>query len=209
MKSLVLPVLALAAFIAALSAQTPVTAPVPTVPGLTLTTTAFPDGGIIPRPYTQDSSTPISPKLDWTHVPAGTVSFALIMTDPDAAPMKTVEEYLHWIIFNIPGTAQGLPENVPAAPQRPDGSIQAKNRAGANGYRGPGAPMVGPDHHYTFVLYALEIKLDLTADATRADVLKAMEGHVLGKGVLVGRFHRLITPPVLPAPAAPATPAAK
>lgn len=171
-------------------APTPAAPATPAVPGLTLTTTAFEDGGLIPVRFTQAVPNPVSPKLDWTHVPAGTVSFALIMNDPDVGMNRTTEGYLHWLIFNLPATATGLPENVPPAAQRSDGSIQGKNRAGLNGYRGPGAPAVGPYHHYTFELFALDVKLDLTADATRADVLKAMDGHILGKGVTVGRFHR-------------------
>jgi hypothetical protein len=92
--------------------------------------------------------------------------------------------------FNIPGTARSLAENVPALAALPDGTIQTKNIHGTVGYLGPGAGAAGPYHHYTWELYALDIKLDLTADATRADVLKAMDGHVLGKGILTGRFHR-------------------
>jgi Raf kinase inhibitor-like YbhB/YbcL family protein len=93
-------------------------------------------------------------------------------------------------VFNIPGSARELPEGVPANAQMSDGAIQAKNRRGTVGYMGPGAPAAGPDHHYTFELFALDTKLDLGADATRADVLKAIDGHIVGKGVLVGRFHR-------------------
>ncbi len=160
-------------------------------PGLTLTTTAFPDGGIIPNKYTQAADgTPVSPALEWTHVPEGTVSFALIVDDPDTSLHKTTEEVLHWMIFNIPGTARSLPQGVPGTPNLPDGSIQAMNTHGAPGYLGMGASAAGPYHHYTFQLFALDTKLSLGPDATRADALKAMDGHVLGKGVVVGRFHR-------------------
>jgi Raf kinase inhibitor-like YbhB/YbcL family protein len=114
----------------------------------------------------------------------------LIAHDPDAAPDKKIVDVLHWMAFNIPGTATGLPEAVPANATLADGTIQAKNRRGAIGYLGPGAPAVGPYHHYTFELFALDTKLSLTADATRPDVLAAMDGHILGKGVLVGRFHK-------------------
>jgi Raf kinase inhibitor-like YbhB/YbcL family protein len=92
--------------------------------------------------------------------------------------------------FNIPGTSMGLPEGVPTNATLADGTIQAKNRRGLVGYLGPGAPAVGPYHHYTFELFALDTKLSLGPDATRADVLAAMDGHILGKGVLVGRFHK-------------------
>jgi Raf kinase inhibitor-like YbhB/YbcL family protein len=162
----------------------------PPRPGLTLTTTAFADGGEIPNKYTQADPSPVSPKLEWTNVPANTVSFALILHDPDVALMKKTDDVLHWMIFNIPGTAHELSEGVPADAKLADGTIQAKNLRGGVGFMGPGAPAAGPHHHYTFELFALDTMLDLGPDATRADVLKAIDGHILGKGVLVGRFHR-------------------
>lgn len=162
----------------------------PAVPGLTLTTTAFEDGSIIPAKYTQSVTDFVSPALHWTNVPANTVSFVLIAHDPDVALEKKTTDVLHWMAFNIPGTATGLPEAVPANAMLSDGTVQAKNRRGLVGYLGPGAPAVGPYHHYTFELFALDTKLSLGADATRPDVLAAMDGHILGKGVLVGRFHK-------------------
>jgi hypothetical protein len=114
----------------------------------------------------------------------------LILHDPDVALQRKTDDVLHWLIFNIPGTASGLPEAVPSNAQLSDGTVQAKNLRGGVGYMGPGAPPAGPHHHYTFELFALDTKLDLGPDATRADVLKAIDGHILGKGVLVGRFHR-------------------
>ena len=164
--------------------------PPPARPGLTLTTPAFADGGEIPKKFTQSDPSPVSPKLEWTNVPPGTVSFVLIFHDPDVAIQKKVDDVLHWMAFNIPGEVHELPEGVPANAQLADGTVQAKNRRGAAGYMGPGAPAAGPHHHYTFELFALDTKLDLGADATRAGVLSAMDGHILGKGVLVGRFHR-------------------
>ncbi len=162
----------------------------PPGPGLTLTSPDFEDGAIIPAKYTQNDPNPVSPKLEWTHVPAGTVSFALIVHDPDAAPQKKTDDVLHWLIFNIPGTATGLPQGVPANAKLEDGSVNAKNLRGNVGFMGPGAAAAGPYHHYTFELFALDTKLDLGPDATRADVLSAMNGHILGKGVIEGRFHR-------------------
>ena len=161
-------------------------------PGLTLSSPGFADGAEVPAKFTMNASdgNGVSPKLEWTNVPAGTVSFALILHDPDVAIRKNTDDVLHWMIFNIPGTARELAEGEPATATLADGSIQAKNLRGRVGYMGPGAPAAGPDHHYTFELFALDIKLELGPDASRADVLKAMEGHILGKGVVVGRFHR-------------------
>lgn len=162
----------------------------PARPGLTLTTSAFEDGGVIPNKYTQSDPNPVSPKLDWTNVPPNTVSFVLYMHDPDVALRRTTEDMLHWILFNIPGDARSLAEGVPINSQPSDGAVQIKNGGGVVGYRGPGAGAAGPYHHYTFELIALDTKLDLGPDASRADVMKAIDGHILAKGVLVGRFHR-------------------
>jgi Raf kinase inhibitor-like YbhB/YbcL family protein len=159
-------------------------------PGMALTSPDFEDGGVIPNRFTQANATWVSPKLDWKNVPPGTVSFALIAWDPDVAIEKTTEEVLHWLIFNIPGSAKGLPQGVPATSMMPDGTIQGKNQRDLVGYLGPGQGPQGPYHHYTFDLYALDTKLGLGEGATRADVLKAINGHILGKAVLVGRFHQ-------------------
>ena len=168
----------------------PAAARPPAGPGLTLTTTAFEDGGVIPLKYTSADPKGVSPKLEWTNVPAGTVTFALIFHDPDVALQKRTGDVLHGMWFNIPGTSKGFEEGLAAGPALPDGTVQAKNLRGQNAYMGPGAGAAGPMHHYTFELYALDTKLDLTADATRDDVLKAMDGHIVGKAVLMGRFKR-------------------
>jgi len=117
-------------------------------------------------------------------------SFTLILHDPDVALQKNTDDVLPWMIFNIPGSARELAEGVPANATLSDGTINAKNLRGGVGYMGPGAPPPGPHHHYTFELFALDTKLDLGPDASRADVLKAMQGHIVAKAVLVGRFHR-------------------
>jgi Raf kinase inhibitor-like YbhB/YbcL family protein len=161
----------------------------PPRPGMMLTSPDFEDGGVIPNKYTQADPNPVSPKLEWTNVPMGTVSFALILHDPDVALQKKTDDVLHWMAFNIPGTATGLPGGVPATATMPDGMVNAKNLRGGVGYMGPGAP-APPYHHYTFELFALDNKLDLGADATRAQVIDAMQGHILAKAVLEGRFHR-------------------
>jgi hypothetical protein len=160
------------------------------VPTLTLTSSAFEDGGIIPNKYTQNSSSPVSPPLQWTYVPRGTISFALVLDNMDTALKKTTTEDLQWMIFNIPGGSTSLPEAEPDQPQLPGGAVQGKNAHGIPGFLAPGAAVAGPYHHYLFQLYALDTNLSLGPDATRDDLLKAMDGHVLGKGVLEGRFHR-------------------
>jgi Raf kinase inhibitor-like YbhB/YbcL family protein len=162
----------------------------PAVPGLALSSPDFEDGSIIPGKFTQSVTDFVSPKLVWTNVPPNTVSFVLLAHDPDAALDKKTTDVLHWLAFNIPGTATSLPQGVPTTAMMSDGTVQAKNRRGLVGYLGPGAPAVGPYHHYTFELFALDTKLTLGADATRQDVLAAIDGHILGKGVLVGRFHK-------------------
>jgi hypothetical protein len=165
----------------------------PQTPPLLMTTTAWEDGGVIPDKYTQAAgATAPSPALSWSQIPMGTQSFALIMHDPEPAiPAKSSKgDVTHWLIWNIPGTSTGLPEGV-ANGDLPDGSKQQSLRG--QGYMGPGAP-AGPYHHYTFTLYALDTKLDVTpsqnAFDTRTALLNAMDGHVLGKAVLVAKFHR-------------------
>ena len=162
----------------------------PAKPGLTLSTPAFEDGSVIPPKYTMAVPNPVSPKLEWTNVPDNVATFVLILHDADIALQHKTDDILHWMVFNIPGTARELPEAMPATAQLPDGTIQAKSLRGTVGFMGPGAPAVGPYHHYTFELFALDTKLDLGPDATRADVVNVMNGHILAKAVLVGRFHR-------------------
>ena len=163
----------------------------PPAPAMTLTTTAFPDGDPIPLKYTQ-AGEQVSPPLTWTNTPPSTVSFVLHMLDPDVARNRTTDTQVHWLVWNIPATATGLPEGVPKGAELPDGSRQVS--ATGPVYRGPGAPATGPMHHYTFEIYALDTKVDVPAggDAfeTRAMVMKAMQGHVLGKAVYVGLFRR-------------------
>jgi hypothetical protein len=159
-----------------------------------MTSTAWEDGGVIPDKYTQAAGpTAPSPELKWSQVPMGTQSFVLLVHDPEPVLNKGSKmDITHWLIWNIPATATGLPENVPQG-DLPDGSRQVSLRG--NGYMGPGAP-AGPYHHYTFELYALDIKLDVPSGTpqqaadTRNAVVAAMDGHVLSKAVLVARFHR-------------------
>lgn len=185
----------------AVRAQAPAAAPPPpTAPPMALTSTAFADGGVIPDRYTQ-AGDQVSPALTWTNAPAGTVSFVLHFHDLDVARNKTTDDQLHWIVWNIPAAAKGLPEGMKAGADLPDGSHQAS--ASGPVYRGPGAPATGPRHHYTFEVFALDTKLDVPAspDAfeTRANVMKALQGHIVGKAVYAGLFRRPGTEPQGPA----------
>ena len=167
----------------------------PQTPPLIMTSTAWEDGGVIPNKFTQAArrGMAVSPELKWSQVPMGTQSFVLLVHDPEPVLNKGSKmDITHWLIWNIPGTSTGLAEGV-AQGELPDGSRQVSLRS--NAYMGPGAP-AGPYHHYTFELYALDTKLDVPqgtpaqAADTRTAVVNAMDGHVLGKAVLVARFHR-------------------
>ena len=169
----------------------------PPAPPMTMTVAGFADGGQIPVKYSQAApgvavGEGLSPAITWTNVPAGTQSFVLNMHDMDVARNKTTDDQAHWIVWNIAATATGLPEGVPKGAQLADGAYQFS--ATGTMYRGPGAPATGPMHHYVFEVFALDTKLDVApaADAfeSRANVMKAMQGHILGKAVYGGLFRR-------------------
>ncbi len=149
-----------------------------------LTTTAFSEAQPIPVKYTC-SGQDVSPPLKWSNAPAGTKSFALIVDDPDAP----VGIWTHWVIFNLPPTTTSLPENMSKSPELPDGAKQGMNDFHHIGYGGP-CPPRGYVHHYHLQIYALDAMLDLKSGATRKELLKAMEGHILGEGRLIGTFQR-------------------
>lgn len=172
-------------------------APPAPAPALTLTTTAFEDGGIIPVRFSQAApgAAPgegTSPALTWTNTPAGTRSFFLHMHDLDFVRNRTTDDQVHWLVWNIPATATGLAEGLPRGSQLADGSYQISVTGPV--YRGPGASAAGPLHHYVFELFALDIVLDVKpgADAfeTRKAIMSAIDGHVLGRAAYVGRFRR-------------------
>ncbi|MCS7309041.1 MAG: YbhB/YbcL family Raf kinase inhibitor-like protein [Armatimonadota bacterium] len=148
-----------------------------------LTSTAFPEGGMIPKKYTCDGED-VSPPLTWDNVPEGTKSFALICDDPDA-PMGT---WVHWVLFNLPADVRSLPEAVPPDKELPSGARQGTNDFRKIGYGGPCPP--SGTHRYYFKLYALDTMLDLPAGCSKAQLLKAMDGHVLAEGQLMGKYSR-------------------
>jgi len=149
---------------------------------LQLSTTAFPAGGTIPKKFTCDGAD-VSPALSWTDTPAGTQSFALIVDDPDA-PGRV---WVHWVLYNLPGATQKLPEGVGKDPELADGSRQGRNDFGKLGYNGP-CPPRGPAHRYFFKLYALDSKLDLKPGSTKSDVERGMKNHVLAQTEVMGSF---------------------
>lgn len=151
----------------------------------------FADGSQIPLKYTcVAKGHGVSPAVRWSQVPAGTKSFILLVQDPEAHPGRGTQDVTHWMIWNIPGNARGLPEGVPAGLTLPDGAHQVQGRGGPTGvYFGPCAPP-GPNHHYMWELYALDTKLNLPKTATREQVMAAANGHILSTAVWIGLFHR-------------------
>lgn len=156
-----------------------------------LTSGAFAEGQAIPRKHTGEGEDH-SPPLAWENPPAGTQEFALVCDDPDA---PTPEPWVHWVIYAIPADARSLPEGFANPPQleKPVAAKQGKNSwpAGVTvGYRGPMPPPGHGTHHYHFTLYALDTRLDLAPSATKAELLRAMKGHVLAEAKLIGTYER-------------------
>jgi len=150
----------------------------------TVTSPAFPQGGMIPAQYTCTGAD-TSPALQWSGTPANTVSFALIVDDPDA-PAGT---WVHWLLWNVPPSLHSLPEDVPKRDQLDDGSRQGRTDFRKVGYYGP-CPPGGATHRYFFRLFALDSKLDLAAGAGRSNLDDAMKGHILAQAEYMGTFHR-------------------
>ncbi|MBI3583752.1 MAG: YbhB/YbcL family Raf kinase inhibitor-like protein [Nitrospinae bacterium] len=146
--------------------------------------TAFEDNGMIPKKYTCDGAD-ISPPLSWAKPPSITKSIALICDDPDA-PMGT---WVHWVLYRLSPETTSLLENIPTQKEVLKGSKQGINDFRKIGYGGP-CPPKGPAHRYFFKVYALDIELNLPAGATKQDVERAMKGHILAEGQLVGKYGR-------------------
>lgn len=149
-----------------------------------LSSAAFANGQSIPKKYTCDGED-ISPPLKWMNAPKETKSFALISDDPDA-PAGT---WVHWVIFNIPADVSELKENLPKTE-----SVLGKAKQGINdfekiGYGGP-CPPSGKPHRYFFKLYALDTELNLSGKVKKEDLVKAMQGHILAEGQIMGTYQR-------------------
>lgn len=153
-------------------------------PPLQLSSPSF--SGTIPDRYASCSGqTGNSPALTWAAPPAGTRTFALVVTDPDA-PFGT---FTHWLLWNLPADTRSLPEGVPTEPRLPSGARQGRNSFGKLGYGGP-CPPGGAAHRYLFDLYALDTTLALPPGASKKDLLQAIQGHIVAAGQLIGRYPR-------------------
>jgi len=168
----------------AVTAQTPAT--------LTVTSPTITANETIPVDHTADGKN-ISPALSWTGAPANTRQFALVYDDPDV--VFGGQTFVHWVVYKIPGTATGLPADLPidqvtlTAPPDIAGAIQGLSGFKRPFYRGP-APPPGKPHHYTWTVYALNAELPLEPGLNRNQLMEAIKGHIIGQGALVAVYER-------------------
>lgn len=154
--------------------------------GLSLTSPAFSAGGPIPRKYTCEGSD-TSPPLEWTGVPPGTKSLALVVDDPDVPdPQAPTRVFVHWVVYDIPPDSRGLKEGASES-GLPEGTVSGKNDWGKAAFGGS-CPPIGR-HRYFHKLYALDRTIDLS-EATKAELEQAMQGHILGKAELIGTYQK-------------------
>jgi hypothetical protein len=149
---------------------------------LSMASTAFDDGGVVPPMYSFRGGN-VQPGFTFSNAPPETVSYAIIFHDIDVALGGTTNDVLHWIVWNIPASAGGIPEG-----RLPEGAVQGKNMAQQNSYFGPGAPPGPRYHHYVFELFALNANLELPDTAGRDELVAAMNGKIIAKAAYVGRF---------------------
>jgi Raf kinase inhibitor-like YbhB/YbcL family protein len=188
LQSLIVLAILSVAVAATVAAQQPAATP-PPPSKFKLMSSAYPEGSMIPTQYSCADPNGASPALSWSNPPAAAVSFAVIFHDTDAAPMKGTMDVTHWIFWGIPATSTSVAAGV-KPDSSPDGIVQGKNIRNVNGFQPPCPPPGATPHHYIFEMYALDAKLDLPAGSARADLLKAMDGHVIGKATYVGLYGR-------------------
>lgn len=152
----------------------------PTIPSLSIRSTGFRDGETLPAKYTADGAN-ISPHLAWEGAPVETASFIVMMEDPDALGS---EPFVHWLVYNIPGTARELPEGSNG------GGVVGSNSWGKIAYGGPQPPTGTGTHHYKISVYALKEPLQIFKGSTKSDVLNASRGKVVGTGSITGLYKR-------------------
>ncbi|HYB93399.1 MAG TPA: YbhB/YbcL family Raf kinase inhibitor-like protein [Vicinamibacterales bacterium] len=165
------------------TAQTPAT--------LTITSPTLKANQVVPIDHTADGKN-ISPALSWSGAPAHTKQFALVYDDPDV--VFGGQTFVHWVVYKIPGSAKGLPADLPmdavlTAPPEIAGTIQGLSGFKRAGYRGP-APPPGKPHHYTWTVYALDAELPLEPGLNRNQLMEAIKGHIIGQGSLVAIYER-------------------
>ena len=156
---------------------------------LEVTCPAFQDGGLIPIRYTAEAEN-VSPCIEWEGIPKGTESILIIAEDRDIPmPQIPLFTWVHWIVYNVPSDTSSIPEAVPVSETLEGGGQQGFTSYRKHGYSGP-LPVSGT-HKYYFTLYAVDIKVNLEPrKATKKRILKAIDGHILSKGVLMGRYRR-------------------
>ncbi len=142
---------------------------------------AFGNGEMIPTKYSCEGEE-LSPPLVWSNVPEGTQSFVLLVEDSDSSPPG----FVHWLVFNIPGETRELREGAATVGSLPEGAVEGLTSFGETGYGGP-CPSSGI-HRYHFRLYAMDALLKLDERTTRQHLLREMEGHILARGELIGRY---------------------
>ncbi len=159
---------------------------------LKVSSSEFGANGAIPMKQSEYADG-VSPSLRWDAVP-GAVSYAIVMEDPDSKPIKP---FVHWVVWNIPGTLNSLPEGLQEQLRlvEPEGVLQGRNSSGTHGYFGPKPPVGDPAHHYHFLVVALDSMLDIPPTSDRDAFLTAASGHVLAKGELIGLYEQKIEPP--------------
>jgi Raf kinase inhibitor-like YbhB/YbcL family protein len=150
-----------------------------------LTSTAFAPNQVIPAKYTCEGAD-VSPPLAWKDPPPATKSFALVCDDPDAPPGT----WVHWVVWDMPPTLRGLPENLPKTPTLEDGTRQGTNDFKRTGYGGPCPPPGHGPHRYVFKLYAIDSVLGVAPGSTKSALEKAITGHTLARADLIGRYER-------------------
>jgi Raf kinase inhibitor-like YbhB/YbcL family protein len=178
-------VVAVVAFAANAGAQTPAT--------ITVTSPTLKANEVVPIDHTADGKN-LSPALTWSGAPANTKQFALVYDDPDVVFGTPPQSFVHWVVYKIPGTAKGLPAELPmdavlTTPADIAGTIQGLSGFKRTGYRGP-APPPGKPHHYTWTVYALDAELPLEPGLNRNQLMEAIKGHIIGQGSLVAIYER-------------------